>query len=72
MKVSEKDYKCKVEQMFQKNTVLINELEQAKEIIRDLIKLYRDYPFKSEIRLQKEWNEDEAKIKKAEAFLNKE
>ena len=44
-------------------------LEEAKEIIKELLILYHEYPFKSEVRLQSEWNEDEAKIKKAKAFL---
>lgn len=60
--MSEKDYKRKAEQMFQKNTVLINELEQAKEIIREYMKATES------------WNYDFADIlkcnKKAEAFLN--
>lgn len=44
-------------------------LEEAKEIIKDLINLYHEYPFHSEVRLQSEWNEDKARIKKAQAFL---
>ncbi len=35
--MSEKDYKRKAELMFKKNSILINELEQAKEIIRELL-----------------------------------
>lgn len=35
--MSEKDYKRKAEQMFQKNTVLINELAQAKELIKRVV-----------------------------------
>lgn len=46
-----------------------SKLEEAKEIIKDLINLYREYPFHSEVRLQSEYNEDEARIKKAQAFL---
>jgi len=46
-----------------------SKLEEAKEIIKDLINLYREYPFHSEVRLQSECNEDETRIKKAQAFL---
>jgi len=32
--MSEKEYKRKAELMFERNTILINQLEQAKEIIK--------------------------------------
>lgn len=37
--MGEKEYKRKAELMFQKNTILINQLERAKEIIREYIRL---------------------------------
>ena len=36
--MSEKEYKQKAELMFQKNTILINQLTEAKKIIRELSK----------------------------------
>lgn len=35
--MSEKEYKRKSELMFEKNTILINQLEQAKGIIREFL-----------------------------------
>lgn len=61
--MSEKDYKRKAESMFQKNTVLINELEQAKEIIRELLNII-DYLNEDEYG-----KEDFPVVHKAEAFL---
>ena len=37
--MSEKEYKQKAELMFERNTILINQLEQAKEIINDLVNM---------------------------------
>ena len=67
--MSEKDYKRKAEQMFQKNTVLINELEQAKEIIGELLKTQP--PIENVYDIGK-FDIDDYKdaIAKAEAFLN--
>lgn len=38
--MSEKEYKQKTELMFKKNTVLINQLAEAKEIIREFLQHY--------------------------------
>ena len=60
-KVSEKDYKHKAEQMFQKNTILINELEQAKKIITKFLLWENDWHEKSESKYEL--------LKQAEEFL---
>ena len=48
--MSEKEYKLKTEQMFAKNTILINQLEQAKEIIKKFMKICEENG--------RQWNED--------------
>lgn len=35
--MSEKEYKQKAEVMFQKNTILINQLEKAKELLKQWV-----------------------------------
>lgn len=59
--MSEKEYKQKAELMFERNTILINQLEKAKEIIRELLK----YIFTPEGFEEL----DKDMIMKAEAFL---
>ena len=36
-RMSEKEYKQKAEVMFQKNTILINQLEKAKELLKQWV-----------------------------------
>ena len=64
--MSEKDCKRKAELMFQKNAVLINELEQAKEIIREYSN-FENFPSASGNSINMFMYENIKK--KAEAFL---
>ena len=61
--MSEKYYKKKAEVMFEKNTVLINELEQAKGIIKKFLLWENAWHKKSESKYEL--------LKQAEDFLNK-